>query len=43
MARRMLARVEAMAMLARGQVRVVPANDVPAQRAFVPWVLGVAA
>jgi hypothetical protein len=24
-----------MAMLAKGQVRVVPANDVPAQRAFV--------
>ena len=34
-ARRTLAGVEAMAMLAKGQVRAVPANDMPAQRAFV--------
>ena len=42
-ARRTLAGVEAMAMLAKEQVRVVPANDMPAQRAFVHQVLGVAA
>src|SRR3712207_4084379 len=42
-ARRTLAGVEAMAMLAKGQVRVVPANDAPAQRAFVHQVFGVAA
>lgn len=34
-ARQTLAGVEAMAMLAKGQVRAVPRNDVPAQRAFV--------
>jgi len=38
-----LAGVEAMAMLTKGQVRVVPANDLPAQRAFVHRVFGVAA
>jgi transposase-like protein len=32
---RTLAEVEAMAMLVKGQVRAVPANDLPAQRAFV--------
>ena len=42
-ARRTLAGVEAMAMLAKGQVRVVPANDMPAQRAFVHRVFGLAA
>jgi IS6 family transposase len=42
-ARRTLAGVEAMAMLAKGQVRAVPANDVPAQRAFVHRVFGLAA
>jgi transposase, IS6 family len=43
-ARRTLAGVEAMAMLvAKGQVRLVPADDVPAQRAFVHRVFGVAA
>ena len=41
-ARRTLAGVEAMAMLAKGQVRAVPANDMPAQRAFVHQVLGLA-
>jgi hypothetical protein len=30
-------------MLAKGQVRAVPANDLPAQRVFVHRVFGVAA
>jgi transposase, IS6 family len=42
-ARRALAGVEAMAMLAKGQVRAVPANDLPAQRGFVHRVFGLAA
>lgn len=42
-ARRTLAGVEAMAMLAKGQVRAVPANVAPAQRAFVHQVFGLAA
>ena len=42
-ARRTLAGVEAMAMLSKGQVRAVPANDISAQRAFVPQVFGLAA
>ena len=42
-ARRTLAGVEAMAMLAKGQVRAVPGNHMPAQRAFVHRVFGVAA
>jgi transposase, IS6 family len=42
-ARRALAGVEATAMLAKGQVRAVPATDMPAQRAFVHWVFGLAA
>ena len=42
-ARRTLAGVEAMAMRAKGQVRAVPANDLPAQRAFVHQVFGLAA
>jgi IS6 family transposase len=42
-ARRTLARVEAMAMLAKGQVRAAPANERPAQRAFVHRVFGLAA
>jgi transposase-like protein len=42
-ARRTLAGVEAMAMLAKGQVRAVPANDMPAQRAFVASLFGMAA
>jgi transposase, IS6 family len=42
-ARRTLAGVEAMAMLAKGQVRVAPVNDMPAQRAFVHRAFGVAA
>jgi IS6 family transposase len=42
-ARRTLAGVEAMAMLAKGQVRAVPANHMPAQRAFVHQAFGLAA
>jgi transposase, IS6 family len=42
-ARRTLAGVEIMAMLTKGQVRVVPANDISAQRAFVHRVFGLAA
>jgi IS6 family transposase len=42
-ARRTLAGVEAMAMLAKGQVRAVPANDISAQRTFVHRVFGLAA
>ena len=42
-ARRALAGVEAMAMLAKGQVRAVPINDLPAQRTFVHRVFGFAA
>ena len=30
-------------MLAKGQVRAVPATDVPAQRAFVAGLFGLAA
>src|SRR5829696_4399959 len=40
---RTLAGVEAMAMLAKGQVRAVPANDMPAQRAFIHQTFGLAA
>ncbi len=42
-AKRTLAGVEAMAMLAKGQVRAAPRGDVPAQRAFVHQVFGLAA
>jgi transposase, IS6 family len=42
-ARRTLAGVEAMAMLTKGQVRAVPANDISVQRAFVHQVFGLAA
>ncbi len=42
-ARRVLAGVEAMAMLAKGQVRRVRADDAPAQRAFVHRIFAVAA
>src|SRR3712207_1593840 len=42
-ARRTLAGVEAVAMLAKGQVRAAPANDIPAQRSFVHHVFGLAA
>ncbi len=42
-ARRTLAGVEAMAMLTKGQVRAVAANDISAQRAFVHQIFGLAA
>jgi transposase-like protein len=42
-ARRTLAGVEAMAMLAKGQVHAVPGDDMPAQRSFVHQVFGLAA
>ncbi len=42
-ARRTLAGVEALAMLTKGQVRAVPANDMSAQRAFVHQIFGLAA
>ena len=42
-ARRTLAGVEAMTMLGKGQVHAVPANDLPAQRAFVHQIFGLAA
>ncbi len=42
-ARQTIAGVGGMAMLARGQVRAVPRTDLPAQRAFVHHVFGVAA
>ena len=42
-ARRTLAGIEAMAMLGKGQVRAVPANDLPAQRTFVHQIFGLVA
>jgi transposase-like protein len=42
-ARRTLAGVEAMAMLAKGQVRAAPADDISAQWIFVHQVFGLAA
>jgi transposase, IS6 family len=42
-ARRTLAGVEATAMLTKGQVCAVPANDISAQRIFVHQVFGLAA
>jgi len=42
-ARRALAGIEAMAMLAKGQVRGVRPTDAPAQRAFVLRIFGLAA
>ncbi len=42
-ARRTLTGVEAMAMLAKGQVHAVPGNDMPAQRAFVHQIFGLPA
>jgi hypothetical protein len=42
-ARRTLAGAETMAMLAKGQVRAVSGNDMPAQRAFVHCIFGFAA
>src|SRR3954470_22224338 len=42
-AKRTLAGVEAMAMLAKGQVRAVPRDDMPAQQSFVHQIFGFAA
>ena len=42
-ARRTLAGVEAVAMLTKGQVRGVPANDISAQQTFVHQIFGLAA
>ena len=42
-ARRTPAGVEALAMPAKGRVRAAPGNDVPAQRAFVAGLFGLAA
>ena len=42
-AKRTLAGIEAMAMLAKGQVLAVPRGDMPAQRAFVHQIFGLAA
>ena len=42
-ARRTLVGVEVMAMLTKGQVRGMAANDMPAQRAFLAGLFGVAA
>jgi transposase, IS6 family len=42
-ARRTLAGIEAMAMVTKGQVREVPANNILAQRAFVHQIFGLAA
>ncbi len=41
--RRTLAGIEAMAMLSKGQVLAVPANNILAQRAFVHQIFGLAA
>ena len=42
-ARRTIAGVEAMAMLAKGQVCAAPVDHTPSQRAFVHQVFGLAA
>ena len=42
-ARRTLAGVEAMAMLAKGQARAAPRDDMPAQRTFVRQPFGLPA
>ena len=42
-ARRTLAGVEAMAMLARGQVRAAPADDISARRIFIHQVFRLVA
>jgi transposase, IS6 family len=42
-AKQMLAGVEAMGMLAKGQVGAVPRGDMPAQRAFVQQIFGLPA
>ncbi|MDF2972577.1 MAG: transposase [Microvirga sp.] len=42
-ARRTLPKMEAMAMLAKGQVHTVPDRDMRAQRTFVHYIFGLAA
>jgi transposase, IS6 family len=42
-AKRTLAGIEAMAMLAKGQVRAVPRGDMPAQRSFLRQIFGITA
>jgi transposase, IS6 family len=42
-ARRIVAGVEAMIMLRKGQVAAAPANDMPLQRAFIPSLFRLAA
>src|SRR5215208_6786634 len=42
-AKRTLAGIEGMAMLANGQVRAVPRGDMPAQQAFVQQIFGLTA
>ena len=42
-ARPTLAGIEAMATLAEGQVRAAPAQNIPAERAFVHQLFGLAA
>ena len=42
-AQRTLAGIEAMAMLAKGQVRAVPKSHMPAQGSFVQQIFGLAA
>ena len=42
-AKRTLAGIEAIAMLAKGQVRAVPRGDMPAQRSFVQQIFGITA
>ena len=42
-ARRTLAGIEAMAMLAKGQVRAVRGDDMPGQRSFVHQIFGLTA
>jgi hypothetical protein len=39
-AKRTLAGIKAMAMLAKGQVRAVPKGDMPAQRSFIQQIFG---
>jgi transposase, IS6 family len=42
-AKRTLAGIEAMAMLAKGQARAVPTGNMPAQRSFVQPIFGLTA
>jgi transposase, IS6 family len=42
-ARRIIAGVQAMIMLRKGQVAAAPTNDMPPQRAFIASLFGLAA